>query len=109
MYFDITVPHGAIAINGISSSSRRRKLLSLRFGFESAIWERIWGGDGGIMYDIRDLFGDSMQYLIPRRRLKMSKDFYTLAIDITGGWALGCGGSCGVAVAVGCEMGCGVS
>ena len=58
---------------------------------------------------IRDLFGDSMQYLIPRRRLKMSKDFYTLAIDITGGWALGCGGSCGVAVAVGCEMGCGVS
>ena len=50
---------------------------------------------------IRDLFGDSMQYLIPRRRLKMSKDFYTLAIDITGGWALGCGGSCGVAVAVG--------
>ena len=42
-----------------------------------------------------------MQYLIPRRRLKMSKDFYTLAIDITGGWALGCGGSCGVAVAVG--------
>jgi len=24
--------------------------LSLRFGFESAIWERIWGGDGGVMY-----------------------------------------------------------